>query len=53
MGAGTAVSSQLYGVTATIPSALPPRRHCSAAVALIAGYVPAWRATRVNPVLRG
>jgi ABC-type antimicrobial peptide transport system permease subunit len=50
-GLGRLISSQLYGVTATDPLSIAAAATLLAAVALVAGYVPAWRATRVNPVL--
>jgi putative ABC transport system permease protein len=50
-GLGRLVSSQLYGVTANDPISIAAAATLLATVALIAGYVPAWRATRVNPVL--
>jgi len=50
-GLGRLISSQLYGVTATDPVSIAAAATLLAAVALVAGYVPAWRATRVNPVL--
>jgi predicted permease len=45
------VSSQLYGVTANDPATIAGAIAALAAVAMAAGYVPAYRATRVNPVL--
>jgi len=50
-GANRAISSQLYGVTAGDPLTIAGAAGLLCAVALIAGYVPARRATRVNPVL--
>jgi ABC-type antimicrobial peptide transport system permease subunit len=50
-GLGRLIGSQLYGVTATDPVSIAAAATLLAAVALVAGYVPAWRATRVNPVL--
>jgi len=49
--AGRLIASQLYGVTANDPVSSAAAAALLAAVALVAGYVPAWRATRVNPVL--
>jgi hypothetical protein len=45
------VSSQLYGVTAGDPLTIAAAVLALGLVALMAGYVPARRATRVNPVL--
>jgi ABC-type antimicrobial peptide transport system permease subunit len=50
-GLGRLISSQLYGVTANDPVSIAAAAALLGAVALVAGYVPAWRATRVNPVL--
>ena len=50
-GLGRLVSSQLYGLTANDPATIAGAAVLLAAVALVAGYVPARRATRVNPVL--
>jgi putative ABC transport system permease protein len=46
-----AIRSQLYGVTASDPGAIIGAAALLLVVALVAGYVPARRATRVNPVL--
>jgi len=48
---GRLVASQLYGITANDPISIAAAATLLAVVALVAGYVPAWRATRVNPVL--
>ena len=45
------VSSQLYGVTGSDPMTIAGACLVLAFVALLAGYIPARRATRVNPVL--
>ena len=50
-GLNRAVGSVLYGVRATDPLTIAGACAVLAAVALAAGYVPARRATRVNPVL--
>ena len=48
---GRVIGNQLYGVTANDPMTMAGAATVLAAVGLLAGYVPAWRATRVNPVL--
>src|SRR3954462_4509088 len=45
------VSSQLYGISGTDPMTMAAAASMLALVAALAGYVPARRATRVNPVL--
>jgi predicted permease len=45
------IGSQLYGVTPSDPLTIAGAAAVLAAVALAAGYLPALRATRVNPVL--
>ena len=50
-GLNRLVSSQLYGVTANDSLTIAGAAAVLAAVAMLAGYLPARRATRVNPVL--
>jgi len=50
-GVSRFVSSQLYGVTGSDPMAIAAACAVLASVAALAGYLPARRATRVNPVL--
>ena len=50
-GANRVISSQLYGVGANDPLTIIAAAALLCSVALVAGYVPARRATRVNPVL--
>jgi predicted permease len=50
-GLGRLISSQLYGVTAGDPLTIAGAAGLLLFVALLAGYLPARRATRVNPVL--
>ena len=50
-GLSRVVSSQLYGMTANDPVTIVGAAALLGAVALLAGYIPARRATRVNPVL--
>ena len=50
-GLGRLVGAQLYGVTPNDPVTILAAAGLLAAVSLAAGYVPAIRATRVNPVL--
>jgi predicted permease len=49
-GLSRVVSAQLYGVTPTDPVTIVAAAGSLAIVALLAGYIPAVRATRVNPV---
>jgi putative ABC transport system permease protein len=49
--ANRVISSQLYGVGANDPLTIAGAAALLCSVALLAGYVPARRATRVNPVL--
>jgi len=48
---GRLIASQLYGVTTNDPLTIAGAAGLLLAVALLAGYLPARRATRVNPVL--
>jgi predicted permease len=50
-GLGRYVGSQLYGVTGSDPMTIAGACLLLAFVAALAGYLPARRATRVNPVL--
>ena len=50
-GVNRAISNQLYGVTASDPLTIAGAAGLLCLVALAAGYIPARRATRVNPVL--
>jgi ABC-type antimicrobial peptide transport system permease subunit len=50
-GANRVIRSQLYGVGANDPLTIAGAAALLCVVALLAGYVPARRATRVNPVL--
>jgi ABC-type antimicrobial peptide transport system permease subunit len=50
-GLGRLISSQLYGVTTGDPVTIAGAVGLLLVVALLAGYLPARRATRVNPVL--
>jgi ABC-type antimicrobial peptide transport system permease subunit len=45
------VSSQLYGITPNDPVTIIGAAGILGIVALLAGYIPARRATRVNPML--
>jgi predicted permease len=51
VAASRIIGSQLYGVAATDPTTIVGAALTLGLVALVAGYVPAWRAARVNPVL--
>lgn len=48
--AGGALSTLLYGVTSSDPLTMALVTMILGAVALLAGLVPAWRASRVNPI---
>jgi ABC-type antimicrobial peptide transport system permease subunit len=50
-GLGRYVSSQLYGVSGSDPLTMAGACALLSLVAALAGYIPARRATRVNPVL--
>ena len=50
-GLNRVLGTVLYGITATDPLTIAGAAVLLAAVSLLAGYVPARRATRVNPVL--
>ena len=47
---GKALSSLLYGVTPSDPLTIGLVTLTLAAVSLVAGWVPAWRASKVNPI---
>jgi predicted permease len=49
-GLSRVVTAQLYGLTATDPLTIVAAAGSLALVALLAGYIPAIRATRINPV---
>jgi ABC-type antimicrobial peptide transport system permease subunit len=51
LGLSRYVSTVLYGVSKTDPLAVVAAAAALGAVAALAGYIPARRATRVNPVL--
>jgi predicted permease len=46
---GKLVQSQLFGVTATDPATIAAAALILAAGALVAAFIPAWRASNVNP----
>jgi len=46
---GKLVQSQLFGVTATDPATIATAALVLAAGALIAAFIPAWRASNVSP----
>jgi ABC-type antimicrobial peptide transport system permease subunit len=50
MLAGKALSGLLYGVTPSDPLTIAVVSLTLGGVALIAGWLPAWRASRVNPI---
>jgi ABC-type antimicrobial peptide transport system permease subunit len=47
---GKLVQSQLFGVTATDPGTVAAAATVLAAGALAAAFIPAWRASNVNPM---
>jgi predicted permease len=51
LGLSRFVTSQLYGVAGNDPMTIVIAVATLSLAAVIAGYVPAWRATRVNPVV--
>jgi predicted permease len=51
LGLGRTVQSQLYGVTPLDPATLACAVLLLVAVALGAGYLPAWRAARLDPMI--
>jgi len=50
MAAGQLTSSLLYGLEPTDPVTIFVATVCLAAVATLAGFLPAWRAARLDPV---
>jgi putative ABC transport system permease protein len=50
LGAGTLLRSLLFGVTATDPATYTGAILLLAAAGLLAGYLPAWRASRIEPL---
>ncbi len=51
LAAGQVVSSQLFGITGTDPLAVAGATTILSATAVLAGYLPARRASRVNPIV--
>jgi ABC-type antimicrobial peptide transport system permease subunit len=50
-GLSRLITSQLYGLTQNDPATIAGAAAVLGVVALLAGYIPARRATRVNPTL--
>ena len=50
LAAGRLASSLLYGLEPTDPATILVATLCLAAVATLAGFLPAWRAARLDPV---
>jgi predicted permease len=51
LAAGRVISSQMYGLTPGDPATISAATVVMAAVALLAGYLPARRASRVDPLM--
>ena len=51
LGLSRLVQTQLYGIAPHDPATIVAAALALGVVALVAGYIPARRATRVNPVL--
>jgi ABC-type antimicrobial peptide transport system permease subunit len=49
-GLARLVQSQLYGIAPNDPLSLAAATLCIALVAALAGYIPALRATRIDPI---
>ena len=45
------VANQLYGLTPTDPVTMAGASALLCAVAMLASFIPAWRATRIDPVV--
>jgi ABC-type antimicrobial peptide transport system permease subunit len=50
LGLGRFIQSQLFELKPSDPGVLCGATALLAAVAMFAGYVPAWRATRIDPM---
>ena len=50
LAAGRLLRGMLYGVTPSDPWTIVIVAAALAGVALLAGWIPAWRASRVNPI---
>ena len=51
IGAGKLIANLLFGLAPVDPIVLGVVAALIAAVAILAGYIPAWRATRVDPMV--
>jgi ABC-type antimicrobial peptide transport system permease subunit len=51
VAAARSAATLLYGLTPTDPATLASAVVLLAAVAALAGYLPAWRASRLNPTI--
>ena len=51
IGLGRFIATQLYGIKANDPSIAGASMVVLIVVAALAGFIPAWRASRIDPIL--